>query len=62
MQVVSIASRPQWEASERLADAASKQGGKAEVIAGLDLKLSGTLGSRRRRYLTVRISGAEREA
>jgi hypothetical protein len=36
-------------------------GGKAEVIAGLDLKLSGTLGSRRRRYLTVSISGAERE-
>ena len=35
-------------------------GGKAEVITGLDLKLSGTciLGSRRRRYLAVRIAGA----
>ena len=35
-------------------------GGKDEVIGALDLKLSGTLGSRRRRYPTVRISGAER--
>src|SRR5215472_18341367 len=34
-------------------------GGKAEVIAGLDLKLPGTLGSRRRRYFAVRVAGAE---
>src|SRR4249920_2485513 len=32
-------------------------GGKGEVIGTLDLKLYATLGSRRRRYPTVRISG-----
>ena len=36
-------------------------GGKAEVIAGLDLKLAGTLGSRGGRHKTVRIAGAEEE-